>query len=317
MAYNSRVKKITMTMTGTIKKLLGKTDDLELRMKLENQAVLTGRLFAQINRGREKEIINDIHQSEFKVFSQWGDDGIIQFLVNYLDIPKAAERFVEFGVENYTEANTRFLLINNNWQGLIMDGSDENMKYVKQDDIYWRYQLEAKPAFVTRENINDLLNESGMTGEIGLLHVDIDGNDFFVWQAIHAVNPIIVIVEYNSVFGSDKPWSVAYDKRFVRSKYHHSNLYWGTSLLSLCDLATEKGYGFIGCNSNGNNAFFVRNDKLKGLKTVTTKEGFVMSKFRESRDVEGNLTFISGAQRLGVIKGMEIYNTRTQELEKI
>ena len=317
MAYRSRVKKIIMTMTGTIKKLLGRTDELELKMKLENQAVLTGRLFAQINKAREKEIINDIHQSEFKVFSQWGDDGMIQFLVNYLDIPKEAEKFVEFGVENYTEANTRFLLINNNWQGLIMDGSDEHMKYVRQDDIYWRFQLEAKPIFVTRENINDLLSESGMTGEIGLLHIDIDGNDFFVWQSIHVVNPIIVIVEYNSVFGSNKPWSVAYDKGFIRSKYHHSNLYWGTSLLSLCDLAAEKGYGFIGCNSNGNNAFFVRNDKLKELKTLTAEQGFVMSKFRESRDPQGNLTFISGAQRLDVIKGMDIYNTRTQQLEKI
>jgi hypothetical protein len=304
-------------MTGTIKKLLQKNHDPELRMKLENQAVLTGRLFAQINKSREREIINDIHLSEFKVFSQWGDDGMIQFLINYLDIPKKAEKFVEFGVENYTEANTRFLLINNNWQGLIMDGSDENMNYVKQDDIYWRYQLEAKSAFVTRENINDLLTESGMTGEIGLLHIDIDGNDYFVWQSINVLNPIIVIVEYNSVFGSEKPWSVAYDKGFIRSNYHYSNLYWGTSLLSLCDLAKEKGYGFIGCNSNGNNAFFVRKDKLKDLKILTAQEGFVMSKFRESRDKEGKLTYVSGTQRLDIIKEMDIYNTRTLQIEKI
>ena len=305
-------------MAGTLKKLLGASDKLDyLNKKLESQAILTGRLFAQINRTREREIINDIHQSEFKVFSQWGDDGIIQFLVNYLDIPNKAEKFIEFGVENYTEANTRFLLINNNWQGLIMDGSDENMKYVKQDDIFWRYQLEAKSIFVTRENINDLLKESGITGEIGLLHIDIDGNDYFVWQSINVVNPIIIIVEYNSIFGSDKPWSVAYDKGFVRSKYHYSNLYWGASLLSLCDLAAEKGYGFIGCNSNGNNAFFVRNDKLKELRTMTAEQGFVMSKFRESRDKDGKLTYLSGRNRLDVIKGLTIYNTRTQQLEKI
>lgn len=305
-------------MTGSLKKLLGIVNRVDqLNTKVENQAVLLGRLFAQINRTREQEILNNIHESEFKVFSQWGDDGIIQFLINYLDIPKTAERFVEFGVENYTEANTRFLLINNNWQGLIMDGSDENMKYVQQDDIYWRFQLEAKPVFVTRENINDLLSESGMTGEIGLLHIDIDGNDYFVWQTINVVDPIIVIVEYNSVFGSDKPWSVAYDKGFVRAKYNYSNLYWGSSLLSLCDLAAEKGYGFIGCNSNGNNAFFVRNDKLKALKTLKAAEGFVMSKFRESRDSHGNLTFVTGSARLDVIKGMEVYNTRTQQLEKI
>ena len=305
-------------MVDKLKRVFGISEKAaQLQMKIENQTVLTGRLLAQLNQSREKDIINDIHLAEFKVFSQWGDDGIIQFLVHYLDIPEQAKKFVEFGVENYTEANTRFLLINNNWQGLIMDGSGKNMEYVQRGDIYWRFHLEAKPAFVTKDNINDLLKESGISGEIGLLHIDIDGNDYFVWQAISVVNPIIVIVEYNSVFGCDKPWSVPYDKEFVRTKYHYSNLYWGSSLLSLCDLAHEKGYSFIGCNSNGNNAFFVRNDKMKELKSLTPQQGFVMSKFRESRDQQGNLTYLSGQQRLEAIKGIDIYNTRTQKLEKI
>lgn len=307
-----------MSLAGSLKKLLatgGKID--QLKTKLESQAVLTGRLFAQLNKSREKEILGNIQMAEFKVFSQWGDDGIIQFLINYLDIPREAEKFIEFGVENYTEANTRFLLINNNWQGLIMDGSEQNMNEVKQDDIYWRYQLEARPAFVSRENINDLLKESGMTGEIGLLHIDIDGNDYFVWQAIDVISPIIVIVEYNSVFGSDKPWSIPYNKDFVRTKAHYSNLYWGSSLLSLCDLGGEKGYDFIGCNSNGNNAFFVRRDKRKELKPLTAVQGFVSSKFRESRNRQGQLTFLAGSERLQSIKGMEIFNTRTRQPEKI
>ncbi len=307
-----------MSLAGSLKKLLASTGKLDqLKTKLENQAVLTGRLIAQLNRSREKEILGNIQLAEFKVFSQWGDDGIIQFLISYLDIPPQAEKFVEFGVENYTEANTRFLLINNNWQGLIMDGSEQHMNEVMQDDIYWRYQLEAKPAFVSRENINDLLKESGMTGEIGLLHIDIDGNDYFVWQAIDVISPIIVIVEYNSVFGSDKPWSIPYNKDFVRTNAHYSNLYWGSSLPSLCDLAQEKGYHFIGCNSNGNNAFFVKKDKMKELKPLSAAEGFVSSKFRESRDRLGQLTFLAGPERLQAIKGMEIYNTRTQKVEMI
>jgi hypothetical protein len=307
-----------MSLAGTLKKLLASAGKLDqLKTKLESQAILTGRLIAQLNKSREKEILGNIQLAEFKVFSQWGDDGIIQFLISYLDIPPQAEKFVEFGVENYTEANTRFLLINNNWQGLIMDGSVQNMSEVKQDNIYWRYQLQAKPAFVTKENINDLLKESGMTGEIGLLHIDIDGNDYFVWQAIEICSPIIVIVEYNSVFGYDKPWSIPYNKDFVRTKAHYSNLYWGSSLLSLCDLAGEKGYDFIGCNSNGNNAFFVRSDKRKELKPLTAAQGFVNSKFRESRNRQGQLTFLAGPDRLQAIKGMEIYNTRTQQVEMV
>ena len=107
------------------------------------------------------------------------------------------------------------------------------------------------------------------------------------------------------------------NKEFVRTKYHYSNLYWGSSLLSLCDLAQEKGYSFIGCNSNGNNAYFIRNDKRKELKILTAHQGFVMSKFRESRNKQGGLTYLSGHQRLEAIRGMDIYNTRTRALEKI
>src|SRR5690348_9155894 len=94
---------------------------------LETLKVNSGKALGDQNLLLKKDaILHDIHQAEFKVFSQWGDDGIINFLINYLDIP--SKRFIEFGVENYTECNTRFLLVNDNWSGLIIDGSDENMK---------------------------------------------------------------------------------------------------------------------------------------------------------------------------------------------
>jgi hypothetical protein len=89
------------------------------------------------------------------------------------------------------------------------------------------------------------------------------------------------------------------------------------SLLSLCDLAEEKGYCFIGSNSNGNNAYFIRKDKIKGLKHLSAAEGYVLSKYRESRDVKGSLTYLSGIDRLKAIEGMEVFNTRTGKLEKI
>jgi hypothetical protein len=275
-----------------------------------------GKALGEINLlHKVNQIVENIQKAEFKIFSQWGDDGIIHFLVNYLDI--LDKRFVEFGVENYTECNTRFLLINDNWSGLIMDGSEENMSSVKKDNIYWRHDLTAVGTFVTAENIDQLLSEYNFTGEIGLLHIDIDGNDYWVWNAISVVNPVIVIVEYNSLFGYDKPWTVPYDASFVRSKAHYSNLFYGTSLLSICDLANEKGFSFIGCNSNGNNAYFVRNDKLKGLKVKQPNEGYVLSKFSESRDENGELTFLKGNKRVELLKGLSVYNTRTQQLETI
>lgn len=259
--------------------------------------------------------IASLHDAEFKVFSQFGDDGIINYLINNIDIPNKS--FIEFGVENYKESNTRFLLINNNWKGFIMDSSEKNIEQIKNDDIYWRYDLTAKAAFVTAENINQLIKDAEFTGEIGLLHIDIDGDDYWIWKAIKVVNPIIVIVEYNAVFGIDRAITIPYEPSFYRTKAHYSNLYWGASLLALCDLAEEKGYFFVGCNSNGNNAYFIRKDKIGNMKVLTPKEGYVYSKFRESRDKGGNLNHISGKNRLEVIRGTEVYNTRTDKLQNI
>ena len=257
----------------------------------------------------------NLTESEFKVFSQWGDDGIIQYLIQNIAIEN--KLFIEFGVENYTEANTRFLLMNNNWSGLVMDGSEHNINFIKNDEISWRFDLKAKSAFITAENINDLILSEHISGNIGLLHIDIDGNDYWVWKSIHVVDPDIVIVEYNSAFGSERAITIPYEANFLRTKAHYSNLYYGTSLTSLCDLAEEKGYFFIGCNSAGNNAYFVRKTKIGLLKPLSVKEGFVEAKFRESRNEKGELTFLSGSKKTGIIKNLKVLNTRTYSIESI
>jgi hypothetical protein len=287
-----------------------------LNADLETIKISQGLILSNYNLSNNVPLIlNDIKKSEFKIFSQWGDDGIINFLVGYLDIKD--KRFVEFGVENYTECNTKFLLMTQNWRGLIMDGSNKNMTSLRTSELYWKFDIKAVDVFVTAENINSLWSDNGFAGEIGILHIDIDGNDYWIWNAVSVANPIIVIVEYNSIFGYDKPWTVPYNPSFVRTQEHYSNLYYGTSLLSICDLAEEKGFYFVGCNSNGNNAYFVRKDCIKGLKVLSPQEGYVESKFRESRAEDGTLTFINGSERLKLLRGKKIYNTRTNSLEEI
>lgn len=235
---------------------------------------------------------SDLKSNEFQVFSQWGEDGIIQFLIRNIDIKRKI--FVEFGVENYTESNTRFLLINNNWSGLVMDGSLENINYIKQDPIYWQHNLKAVQAFIDKDNVNNLLLENGIEGEIGILSIDIDGNDYWVWDAIDVISPAIVIIEYNSRFGKDKAITIPYDLSFVRSEAHYSMLYAGASLKAVYNLGKTKGYSFVGSNRVGNNAFFVRSDlKPSNIRELTLEEGYVASQFRESRDQEGNLSYLS------------------------
>ena len=150
-----------------------------------------------------------------------------------------------------------------------------------------------------------------------MLHIDLDGNDYWIWKEINVIQPIIVIIEYNSVFGYDNPWTIPYDSKFFRTEKHYSNLYWGSSLLSLCDLATEKGYIFIGSNSAGNNAYFIRKDMANGFRSLTAKEGYMSSKYRESRDIQNQLTYLSGLDRLKILKGLEVFNTRIEKIEII
>jgi hypothetical protein len=250
----------------------------------------------------------DIKEAEFKVFSQFGEDGILQYLIRKTGIGPELRTFVEFGVETYEEANTRFLLINDNWSGLIIDGSPASIARVRESSIYWRNGLTAIAAFIDADNINQLIGDNGFRGEIGLLSVDIDGNDYWVWDRIDIVNPVIVVAEYNSVFGADHAITVPYDPGFMRGRAHYSHLYWGASLKALSMVADRKGYALVGCNSAGNNAFFVRRDRLNSLKELTPEVAYVESKFKESRDANGQLTFLTGKQRLEGIRGMPVHD---------
>lgn len=282
------------------------------RELIKENKFLLGQLLTQRIKSGEISTFND---SEFKVFSQWGEDGLIQFLINKIEgIPQT---FVEFGVETYNEANTRFLLENNNWSGVVLDGSESNINFIKNQNYFWRHNLSAVEAFITEDNINSLIKGAGYSGEIGILSVDIDGNDYWVWKAIDCVNPVIIIVEYNSLFGYKNPWSTIYDAAFVRSEKHYSNIYYGTSLLSACDLAEARGYSLVGCNENGNNAFFVRNDSLNNIKVQSPEKAYRRSKFREERTQNGKLTFASFDERCKTLEGLEIFNTRSNQIEKI
>lgn len=285
-----------------------------LNRKIEHDSaiskVLLGKLLAKLNVGT----VSTLHDAEFRVFSQFGDDGIIQYLVDFLNIK--TERFIEFGVENYSESNTRFLLENNNWQGLVIDGGINNIQHIKSTENYWRHDLTAICDFVTADNINNIITDTGFDGEIGLLHIDIDGNDYWIWKAITVVSPMIVIVEYNSLFGKERSITTPYDPGFVRFKKHHSGLYAGASLKALCELAYEKGYRFVGSNSAGNNAYFVLAECAGTLPNLSCEQGFIEAKFREHRDTNGKLTFTRGIDALNALRGLPVFNTQTQKLEE-
>jgi len=263
---------------------------------------------------RESSKSIDLASKEFKVFSQWGDDGIIQYLVHTLNINN--KKFIEFGVGNYFESNTHFLLVNNNWSGFIIDGSQKCMDIVKNNPFFWRYDLNLKTAFIDKENINKLLEYSNFSN-IGLLHIDLDGNDYWILDSldIDKYSPDILILEYNSNFGSDRFITVPYDPLFSCIDAHYSGQYFGASISALDSLARQKGYYFIGSNSAGNNAYFLKNEFLDTIPSKRIDECFITAKFRDERNQNGELLFSSRQSSIRAIRGMPVFNVKTKKIE--
>jgi hypothetical protein len=279
-----------------------------LPLELERLRVQIGR--AEAARVRALPVDAPLRKAEFQVFSQFGEDGIIQHLIS--KVPIEADVFVEFGVEDFTESNTRFLLVNDNWRGLVIDGSDAHQRWLAAHPTGWRHDIEAITAFIDRDNINALIGDAGITGDIGVLSIDLDGNDLWILEAINVVQPRILITEYNATFGPEAAVSVPYDPGFVRSEKHASSLYWGASLAALAQAARDKGFSLVGSNLAGNNAFFVRDDVRGGLPAVEASAAWRPSRFRESRGPAGELTYVSDPQeRLRMMRELPLVDTES------
>jgi hypothetical protein len=262
----------------------------------------------------ERQATKNLMDYEFKVFSQWGEDGIIQHLCKSVAIKH--KTFIEFGVECFFESNCRFLQMKDNWSGFVIDGSSEHIRKLKDSYFYWKHDLQAIAAFITRENINELLAQSGFDEDLGILSIDLDGNDYHVLEAIRHFKPRILICEYNSVFGGVRKISIPYDAAFNRTRSHYSNLYFGASLAAITHLANIRGYSLVGTNSTGGNAFFVRNDLVTDkVAVISSAEAYFPSHLRESRDAEGHLTHVSGGDRLKMIQGLPVINVETNATE--
>ncbi|MDB6135914.1 MAG: hypothetical protein JWM59_4157 [Verrucomicrobiales bacterium] len=286
-----------------------------LERSAEKLQLLSGKL--AVERFARRPAGTPFSEVEFQVFSQWGEDGIIQHLIHHLQPEEKS--FIEFGVETYTEANTRFLLINDNWRGLILDGSEDNMQKVKQSELYWRHGLTAKAAFLTPGNVNGIIAGQGFGPRAGLLSIDIDGMDYWVLEAI-GIQADILICEYNSVFGPSALVTVPPDDEFHRTAAHPSNLFYGMSLAAAAAAADRKGYDLVGVNSAGNNAFFIHRSVKPVFKTVTPAECFTEARFRESRSAEGELTHLDmeGRRReIGEVPAFDLTRNTVRPLKEI
>ncbi len=230
-----------------------------------------------------------LREAEFRGFSQFGEDGAIQWLLAH--VPMVDQSFVEFGVEDYRESNTRFLLERGGWRGLILDPGTDHIRFLRESGLAARAAIDAQQAFVTVENINKLLN--GQPYDLGLLSVDIDGMDYWVLAAIRDIRPRVVVCEYNSLFGPVAPVSVPYQPQFDRRTAHHSMLYFGASISALEHWGRTNGYRLVGSTIQGVNAFLVRHDVAGDLPDLSGHEAWVKTSVRQARDADGSLTYLA------------------------
>jgi hypothetical protein len=194
----------------------------------------------------------------FRGYSQHDEDGMIQEIFRRIGVSNRV--FVEFGVGDGTENNTLYLMLSG-WRGLWIDGSGANAAAIRRQfsSLIQTEKLRFVHEFVDRDSINGIIEKSDHSGEIDLLSIDIDGNDYWVWEAISVVQPRAVVIEYNAVFRPPLAVVAEYDKDFVWS----GTSYYGASLKALESLGSRKGYALVGCSLSGINTFFVRQDLVE------------------------------------------------------
>jgi hypothetical protein len=279
----------------------------QLLQEQEAARLAQGEILTRLARSQTSTRIADY---EFKVFSQWGEDGIIQWLIR--EVPIAEPTFIEFGVEDFAESNCRFLLQHDNWRGFVLDGNRKKLDRMRDASWFWKHELRSRCAHITRENLDALLRESGFGADLGVLSIDVDGVDYWLLDALTAYTPRLLIVEYNALFGDERAITVPYDPAFSRREKHFSDLYFGASLGALTQVADRKGYDLVGVCSAGVNAFFVRRDvRPTSVPRQSVREAYMPCLARQSRNEQGKLSYLDRDAQLALVRGLPVVNVET------
>ena len=305
---NSFYKKIMQSIIKILKNLKSYTVK-KILIILSNILILKSRKFYNT--------YTLLEDAELKFFSQNGEDGIIDFLVKKLNLKKPS--FVEIGIGDYSEANTRFLYEMYYGKGLVVDINKDLKKKVLSNVSLWRGNLNILEKSVSSENINEILSDNAKF-EIDVFSIDIDGVDYWILNEIKPKIAKIIVLEYNSIFGSELEVTISNIKNFNRTNAHYSNLYYGASLKSYIKLMNKKGYYFLGVNRLRNNAFFISNDFSKNEFFPNIIEysfaDFTNSLVRESRSEKGLLDYLSKKNRKNLIKDCYIIDLSNNKEEK-
>ena len=221
----------------------------------------------------------------FRVFSQNDEDGILLYIFSL--IGTSNKKVVEICCGNGIQCNAANLIINHGWHGLLFDGNEVNIKigraFYSQCADTFLFPPIFVHAWIDAKNINSLILDHGFKGEVDLLSIDMDGIDYWIWKAIECINPRVVVLEFQDIWGTDKSVTIPYKPDFNRMDIHPD--YCGASLPAFVKLGHEKGYRLVGCNRYGFNAFFIRSDIGEDVfPEISPVQCFKHPKFRHGHE---------------------------------
>ena len=272
-----------------------------------------------LNIRKNYDNISSISDVDYKIYSQFGEDGIIDFILRKLNIEKP--KFVEIGVGDYTESNTRFLFESRTAKGLIIDCLEDLSSKVSKNLKLWKGDLKIEEIFVSSENINSVLEKNNFEKDIDFFSLDIDGIDYWIIKSLPVNFSKVAVIEYNPIFGHEHEVTVPNIEKFDRTSYHYSNLCYGMSLKALVKIMELKNFYFLGSNLRRNNAFFVSKNFNKdacfpNIKISNISEN-VDCNIRESRGKKKELTYLSGHERIKEIRDCEIIDLKKNKKIKV
>jgi hypothetical protein len=198
----------------------------------------------------------DLTPYEMSFFSQNGEDGVLVEVLRR--VGSGTRRFVEIGA-SHAEANCLFLADVLGWQGWFVEAASNEVARLRRR-FTGNCNVSIVEAFVDRDNINEVLGSAGATGEMDVFSLDIDGNDYWVWEALEVIHPRIVIVEYNSALDQQRPIAQRYE---AASTWDGTDAF-GSSREALRELGNRKHYRLVHADIAGVNLVFVREDLCAG-----------------------------------------------------
>lgn len=244
--------------------------EMRTDLKILKSVAIENFILREMQSNKKYQDEKRLNKYEYQIFSQFGEDGIINEI--FSRIGTTNKFFVEIGAGEGVENNTTNLLVNN-WKGVWIECDLQSVKLINKyfSNFLKANRITVKEKYVTKENIASLFKSSKIPKEFDLLSIDVDGNDYWVWESLRFYKPRVVVIEYNASLGPSTEWVMKYD---ANHKYDYTN-YHGASLKSLELLGKVLGYKLVGCSFAGTNAFFVRKDLLnKKFLEPFTSENF-------------------------------------------